>query len=358
MIQKTQVILLGADGVGKTSLLYKIKLNENIQTLPTLGFNVEEIKYKDRIIEVFDVGGQEKIRTLWEHYMDGNKCIIYLLNLADKERLNTYIECFNLMLELNKKHGNIPIIIFGNKFNDKKFEIEEMVQKSNLPPEIATYILKGNVTTGEGISELLECIYNNIEFNEEIIEEKKEKIEEKNEDNEQNEKCEKDKGYKVVMFGLGDSGKTAILYLLKLGTKVITIPTIGFNLETINSYDKDISIWDLGGHEKIRCLWIHYLEDINGLIWVYDISNNQTYEESQNELKKLLSNPKISQDIPLLIFANKSDINANGNQVEDFINGLQDNLNGRAYYIKECNQNDLDSYKDGINWLSNSLKHL
>ena len=362
MKQKTQVTLFGADGVGKTSLLYKIKLNDNIKTLPTLGFNVEDIEYKDRLITIYDIGGQEKIRSLWEHYMDGNKCIIYILNLEDKERLNTYIECFNLILELNKKHGNIPIIIFGNKFNDKiEFEPEEMIQKSNLPPEIATYIIKGNITTGEGISELMDYIYNNIEFKEEKNEEKNEEKEEKNEDNEQKEKSEKDKGDKVTMFGLGDSGKTVILYLLKLGTKVNTIPTIGFNIETINLCDKNLTIWDIGGHEKIRCLWTHYIEDfedINGLIWVYDISNKQTYEESQNELKKLLSNPKLSQDIPLLIFANKSDINVNGNQVEDYINGIQDILNGRPYFIKECNQDDLDSYKEGIDWLSNSLNHL
>ena len=170
MIQKTKVVLFGADGVGKTSLLYKIKLNEDVQTLPTLGFNCEEIDYKDRIINVFDIGGGEKIRIFWKDYIEGCNCIIYMLNLADKERLNTYIECFNLISELNKEHGNIPIIIFGNKFNDKlEFEPEEMLKNSNLSPEISSYILKGNVATGEGISQLLEYIYNNIKFKEETI---------------------------------------------------------------------------------------------------------------------------------------------------------------------------------------------
>ena len=92
--------------------------------------------------------------------MEGISFILYILNLADKEKLNTYIECFNLTLEINKKHGNVPIIIFGNKFNDKlEFKPEEMLKNSNLSPEISSYILKGNVTTGEGISQLLEYIY-------------------------------------------------------------------------------------------------------------------------------------------------------------------------------------------------------
>ncbi len=44
-----------------------------------------------------------------------------------------------------------------------------MLKNSNLSPEISSYILKGNVTTGEGISQLLEYIYNNIKFKEETI---------------------------------------------------------------------------------------------------------------------------------------------------------------------------------------------
>ena len=83
------------------------------------------------------------------------------------------------------------------------------------------------------------------------------------------------------MLGLDDSGKTNILYKLKLGEKVTTIPTIGFNVEIIenNGWAKNIVIWDIGGNEKIRGLWKHYYEEnennkVNGLIWVYDISDN------------------------------------------------------------------------------------
>ncbi len=70
-------------------------------------------------------------------------------------------------LEQYKDYRNIPIIIFGNKNNNKtEFEIEEMLKKINLPAEIYPYILKGNILTGEGINELLDHTYN-IEFKEE-----------------------------------------------------------------------------------------------------------------------------------------------------------------------------------------------
>ena len=352
MIQVSKVLLLGADGVGKTSLLYKLKLNEDVQTLHTIGFNVEEINYKDKIIRMWDIGEDVKKKNLLKQYMADSKCIIYVLNLADKERLDYYIEYFNSMLDQLKNYMNIPIIIFGNKFNDKaEFEPEEMLKKINFPPEITPpHILKGNVKTGEGLSDLLDYIYNNIEFSEE----KKEKTEAKKENNEN---IEKKDDFKVKMFGLDDAGKTKILYILKFGTKVMTIPTIGFNVETIEneSQEKNITIWDIGGNKMVRKLWKQYFCNTNGLIWVYDMSKKEKYEESQNELKSILNDPDIKSDIPLLIIANKSDLNKEGNSINDYINGIQDCLSNRPYFIKECNYDDLDSYKDGLDWLYNNM---
>ena len=355
-IQNSRVLFLGADCVGKTSLLYQLKFNEKITTIPTIGFNVEDINYKDRKITIFDIGGGEKIRHLWKNYMPSTNCILYIINISDKERFDYFLECFNGLLEQKKEYGNIQIIIFGNKFNDKiEFEPEELLSKSNLPPEISPYIIKGNITKNEGLEELLDYIYNNIEFKE--IEEKINDNNDNNDnDNEQEPKLEKET-YKVPMFGLDDSGKTKILYLLKLHEEILTIPTVGFNVEEINepNWEKSISIWDIGGNKKIRPLWRHYFKDINGLIWVYDISNKERIEESINELKKILNNPDMNKNMPLLIYANKSDLNINDNKIEDFIERIKDDINDRPYYIIECNTKNIESYKEGLNWLYNNL---
>ena len=49
---QTKVLLLGADSVGKTTLLYLLKMNEIVKTIPTIGFNVEDLEYKDRKIQI------------------------------------------------------------------------------------------------------------------------------------------------------------------------------------------------------------------------------------------------------------------------------------------------------------------
>jgi GTPase SAR1 family protein len=60
-----RILILGIDSVGKTTILYKLKLGETIKTTPTIGFNVETLKYSDFSLTMWDVGGQEKISNFF-----------------------------------------------------------------------------------------------------------------------------------------------------------------------------------------------------------------------------------------------------------------------------------------------------
>lgn len=58
-------------GIPTSAILYKLKLNQDVTTIPTVGFNVETVTYKNTKFNVWDVGGQDKIRPLWRHYFSG-----------------------------------------------------------------------------------------------------------------------------------------------------------------------------------------------------------------------------------------------------------------------------------------------
>ena len=66
--------------------------------------------------------------------------------------------------------------------------------------------------------------------------------------------------FRVLMVGLDESGKTTILYRLKMYETYKTEPTIGFNVEEFSNQNGKISmnIWDLGGKKHLRRLWRHY----------------------------------------------------------------------------------------------------
>ena len=82
-----RVILIGLDNAGKTTILYKLKLNEVVTTIPTIGFNVDEVTIKNLTMTVWDVGGQTKIRPLWQYYFENNDAVIYAVDSSDQQRL-------------------------------------------------------------------------------------------------------------------------------------------------------------------------------------------------------------------------------------------------------------------------------
>src|SRR3569833_64894 len=63
-----RILMVGLDAAGKTTILYKLKLGEVVTTIPTIGFNVETVEYKNLKFTMWDVGGQDKLRPLWRHY--------------------------------------------------------------------------------------------------------------------------------------------------------------------------------------------------------------------------------------------------------------------------------------------------
>ena len=64
-----RILMLGLDAAGKTTILYKLKLKEHINSIPTIGINVETVTVMKNIsFTVWDVGGQEKVRPFWRHF--------------------------------------------------------------------------------------------------------------------------------------------------------------------------------------------------------------------------------------------------------------------------------------------------
>merc|ERR1719476_893193 len=112
---------------------------------------------------------------------------------------------------------------------------------------------------------------------------------------------------RILMVGLDAAGKTTVLYKLKLGDVVTTIPTIGFNVETVDYRNISFTVWDVGGQEKLRRLWRHYYQGTNGLIYVVDSNDRDRVEDAREEMFKILQEDEM-RDAVVLVFANKQDL--------------------------------------------------
>jgi len=156
--------MVGLDNAGKTTILYKLKLGEVVTTLPTIGFNVETVEYRNLSFTVWDVGGQTKLRSLWHHYFENSDAVIFVVDSSDKERLDEAREELDRIL-LDDRLRNTSLLVFSNKV-DKPLSVtsSEVTEKLFLHKhkEREWFIQSTCAVTGEGIVDGLEWLANNI----------------------------------------------------------------------------------------------------------------------------------------------------------------------------------------------------
>ncbi|GAB4852893.1 hypothetical protein Ancab_017090 [Ancistrocladus abbreviatus] len=159
---------------------------------------------------------------------------------------------------------------------------------------------------------------------------------------------------KILMVGLDGSGKTTILYKLKLGEVVRTVPTIGFNVETVEYKNIRFTVWDLGGQDKIRALWRHYFRNTQGLIFVVDSNDQERIVEARNELHQMLGENELL-DAVLLVFANKQDL-PNAMSVPEVAHKLGLHLlHERRWFIQSTSAISGHGLYEGLDWLANNI---
>lgn len=113
----------------------------------------------------------------------------------------------------------------------------------------------------------------------------------------------------ILMLGLDGSGKTTLLYKLKYNEGVVTVPTVGFNVEMVETENSSpgLTVWDVGGQKKMRPHWRHHYPDTAGLLFVVDSRDLERLDEARKELHRVLRYESL-RGVPLVVLANKQDL--------------------------------------------------
>lgn len=160
-VEETRLVMLGLDGAGKTTTLYKLKIGEVIATTPTIGFNVETVEYKKLKFSVWDVGGQAKIRVLWHYYFEGSRGLIYIVDSADRARVDEAREELWSVMSSDALR-DAPVLIFANKQDlpkaMKPSELAEALALPTLPRHKAWHVQACQASTGDGLYEGLDWL--------------------------------------------------------------------------------------------------------------------------------------------------------------------------------------------------------
>ncbi|OMJ78810.1 hypothetical protein SteCoe_21293 [Stentor coeruleus] len=158
---------------------------------------------------------------------------------------------------------------------------------------------------------------------------------------------------RIAMLGLDASGKTTVLYKLKLGEVVCTIPTIGFNVERVDYKNIHFTVWDVGGQDKIRPLWRYYLDNIQAVIYLIDSNDTDRIDEASEELERLMKDPTI-EGVPFLVFCNKQDL-PKALTCADVIKKLNLTSYKRQWKAQSLCALTGEGLSEGLDWLVNVL---
>jgi len=113
--KETGLLILGLDSAGKTAILYSMQLGEAINyTVPTIGFNVEEVEIANVKIQMFDIGGQDAIRALWPHYYQQCHGIVFVVDSNDHERFQLARDELHATMSHIDNVGK-PLVVLANK---------------------------------------------------------------------------------------------------------------------------------------------------------------------------------------------------------------------------------------------------
>ncbi|KAL1007840.1 hypothetical protein UPYG_G00092300 [Umbra pygmaea] len=163
------------------------------------------------------------------------------------------------------------------------------------------------------------------------------------------------KQLRILMVGLDAAGKTTVLYKLKLGEVVSTIPTLGFNVETVEYKNISFTVWDVGGQDVIRPLWKHYYQNTQGLIFVVDSNDPERINDASEELQKMLEEDQL-REVVLLVFANKQDL-PHSMSVCDITDrlGLRKLPVNTPWFVQATCATQGSGLCEGLDWLADQL---
>ncbi len=119
--QQFQVLIVGIDYAGKTSVLEQIKgIFCGMEPLPpgkippTVGLNIGRVCIDRANLVFWDVGGARSLRSLWERYYGEAHGLLFVVDSADSARLEEARDVLQQLLN-NAELAGIPLLVFANK---------------------------------------------------------------------------------------------------------------------------------------------------------------------------------------------------------------------------------------------------
>ena len=142
-----RILMLGLDNAGKTTCVKKFCGKDTSSISPTLGFQITAFTFRDCTLNVWDVGGQQSLRSYWRNYFESTDGLIWVVDSNDVERLQMCKEELHSLLQEGRLAG-ASLLIFLNKID---------IPTAQSPQEIARLLDVDTIRQGKRHVHLCAC---------------------------------------------------------------------------------------------------------------------------------------------------------------------------------------------------------
>ena len=157
--KEARLLVLGLDNSGKTTILKKLSDEDINHIMPTQGFNIKSLVHEGFKLNVWDIGGQKSIRPYWRNYYQHTDCLIYVVDSADRRRVEEAQTELKSLLD-EEMLNDVPVLILANKQDLlNALAPDELSDALGLNEERRTWHILGcSAKTGDGLQDAMEWV--------------------------------------------------------------------------------------------------------------------------------------------------------------------------------------------------------
>ena len=160
-----QVLILGLDGAGKTTMLEQMKaiflgIMPASKIPPTVGLNIGRMQVNRAKLILWDLGGQTSLRAIWEKYYAEAHGLVYVVDAAEPERFDESRGVLQTLMA-NPEVAGAPLLLLANKQDaegavpahevEARLELPQLLLQSG--HQSTHKVLGVSALTGDGIQE-------------------------------------------------------------------------------------------------------------------------------------------------------------------------------------------------------------
>ena len=130
--KKLEVVLVGLENSGKTTLLNVLAKGHPVETCPTIGLNVKLVRKGGVQMKCWDIGGQAQYRSEWGRYTRGCDVIIYVVDAHAFDTIPLARKELHRLLE-DRELATTPLLVLANKIDlEPHISEAELIRELNL----------------------------------------------------------------------------------------------------------------------------------------------------------------------------------------------------------------------------------